>query len=505
MTATETDNRTLAERLRTYAASPAAFRADLRIDSTPPAQLGDIIEGWQSLGFEALDPAWKRLAGQHCQVPFTRAYFERGRGHSKTSDLAVQSLWTLAFSFKRLTGVAAAADMDQGRLLRDAIDKLVDLNPWLRNLVEVNRYAIVNPRTKSSLEILSADVASSWGHLPDFIVCDELTHWQRPELWHSLVSSSAKRPGCVLIIISNAGMNMGTGWQWHVREAARTGEGWYFHSLDGPQASWISEATLAEQRRLLPAVTYSRLWLNQWSTGAGDALDPADIDAALSHGIQQLDGPEPDYGYAAGLDLGLKRDSAALVVVGRHGGTGRYRLARVWTWKPTASRGVNLAEVEQTIIAAHEQFHFTVGLADPWQGSYLIDRVKAAGVPFELHPFSEPNLDTVARHVVNEFTQRNVALFDHERLTAELHQTSVVEKTSGKLRLQWPRGEHGHGDTATAFALALTAAKSAKSWHGGRFAFVAPAPGTPGHAEWQARIHQRTQQLLARCPGTFIP
>jgi hypothetical protein len=56
-----------------------------------------------------------------------------------------------------------------------------------------------------------------------------------------------------------------------------------------------------------------------------------------------------------------------------------------------------------------------------------------------------------------------VALFDHHRLLTELRQMRVVEKSSGKLRLEHPRDEHGHGDAATAFALALLAARDART------------------------------------------
>jgi phage terminase large subunit-like protein len=477
MTTTATAAHDLAARLRAYARDPAAFRADLRIDTGAgePVRFGDVAETWQRADFTALDHAWRRLAGHRVDAPVTRAYLERGRGHSKTSDLAVMVTWALAFSPRRLTGVAGAADLDQSRLLRDAIDRLIDANPWLRQLLDVQRYAVENPRTKSRLEILSADAASSYGHLVDFVVCDELCHWPRPDLWYSLFSASAKTAGCVLCIISNAGTGAGTSWQWHVREGARTGPGWHFHSLDGPQASWISPQTLAEQRRMLPAVAFARLWLNRWSTGAGDTLDPSDIDAALSHGIDQLEAPEAGYAYAAGLDLGLRHDAAAFVIVGRHVATGRYRLARVWGWRPSAVRAVDLADVETAIIDAHRAFRFGVGFADPWQGDYLVSRLRAAGVPFELHPFSEPNLDAMARHFVNQFTERNVWLFDHPFLTAELGQTGILEKTSGKLRLEWPRSEHGHGDHATAFALALAAAKMTLGTVPGRQDIVAAA------------------------------
>jgi hypothetical protein len=51
-----------------------------------------------------------------------------------------------------------------------------------------------------------------------------------------------------------------------------------------------------------------------------------------------------------------------------------------------------LAEVEAGIVEAHERFRFTVGLVDPWQGDYLVSRLNAAGVPFDLHPFTYQTL-----------------------------------------------------------------------------------------------------------------
>ena len=62
----------LGQRLRRFATDPAAFREELVIDSSPSAKLGDVIEPWQAEDFEALDPAWRRLAGQRCEPEFTR-------------------------------------------------------------------------------------------------------------------------------------------------------------------------------------------------------------------------------------------------------------------------------------------------------------------------------------------------------------------------------------------------------------------------------------------------
>ncbi len=445
--------------LQRMAQDPAVFRQHLRID----ADVGPTPfrpDPWQAADFQATDPAWRRVAGQSVEGGLNRAYMERARGHSKTGDLAMMTTWALAFSPRRLSGVAGAADRDQAQLLRHAIDRLAATNPWLRSLLDVQQWRVVNTKTGSELTILSCDAPTSYGLTPDFIAIDELTHWKSRDLWDSLISAAAKRARCLVVVISNAGLGIGESWQWKAREACRTDAAWYFSRLDGPRASWITADRLAEQRRLLPGSAYARLWLNEWQSGLGDALEEACIAAALAKGVEQQSGKESGWRYGAGLDLGLKKDRSAFVIVGQHRATGRYRLARVWTWRPTKRRKVDLGEVEAQIIDAHRAFHFEDGLCDPWQGDYLASRLKTAGVPMELHPLSGPNWDALTRHTVNQFTEGNVALYDHPLLLRGLRAMTVVEKTDGKLKLEFPDSDGGHCDEAMAFVLGMMAAKA---------------------------------------------
>ena len=135
----------------------------------------------------------------------------------------------------------------------------------------------------------------------------------------------------------------------------------------------------------------------------------------------------------------------------------------MWSWRPTATRKVDLPDVERTVSDAHRQFQFTTGLCDPWQGDLLITRLNREGVPLESYPFTAPTHDAMARHLLAVFTDRIVELYDHPHLIRELQQMRVKEKTSGRLQIDHPRTSQGHGDHATAFTLALLAAKDAGS------------------------------------------
>ena len=104
----------------------------------------------------------------------------------------------------------------------------------------------MNSHTGSELRIISSDAPSSYGILCDFIVCDEVVHWARRDLWDSLLSTAGKRSRCVLVVITNAGFR--ESWQFKLRESIRDDAAWYFSRLDGPTASWITDEALDEQR-----------------------------------------------------------------------------------------------------------------------------------------------------------------------------------------------------------------------------------------------------------------
>ncbi|MDZ4685730.1 MAG: terminase large subunit, partial [Planctomycetaceae bacterium] len=272
-----------------------------------------------------MDAAWLALAGRD-EVTRTlgasgsllrRAYIERPRGHSKTTDTAVQLAWILQAATSKVTGVAAAADQDQAAIIHRAVADLVRHNPDLCRDLDVLKWSIRNRRTGSELQVITSDVSSSWGQLPDFVICDELCHWPSPDLWHSLCSSAAKKPQALLIVLTNAGV--GTGWQWEVREAARTSPDWHFSTLAGSQAPWITAATLAEQRRLLPPAVYARLWDNVWQHSDGEFVTLAEAEACRDEALSIKDRGRPQFEYVAAVDYAEKHDRTVGVVVHREG------------------------------------------------------------------------------------------------------------------------------------------------------------------------------------------
>jgi hypothetical protein len=188
--------------------------------------------------------------------------------------------------------------------------------------------------------------------LPDFVICDELSHWPGPELWYSLLSSAAKKPSCVLVVLTNAGV--GRSWAWEVRENASRSPDWYFSSLDGPHASWITQQSLDEQQAMLPPAVYERLWLNRWQHSDGEFVSLAEAEACIDPELQRANSGQLGIDYIAAIDYAEKRDFTVGVICHREGE--RIVIDRMDVVRPSPLHPTPTAWVDHWVEQAASQF-----------------------------------------------------------------------------------------------------------------------------------------------------
>jgi phage terminase large subunit-like protein len=447
------------EGMRRMQQDPKFFRGCLRVSTGArrSSNLGEILEPWQEKDFIAMDPAWAALVTSSEDVPTRRAYLERPRGHSKTTDLAVMAAWALAFSPNLIQGAAAAGDREQARLMRDAINRIVRLNDWLGDFLTVTQYRVHNKHTGSFMDILASDSNTSYGLLLDFLVVDEITNWPNKgkDLWNTLFSGVAKRPNCICVVISNAGLGRGSSWQWRARESARKGNDWHFSRIDGAQASWITQKELEEQQDMLPPATYSRLWENEWQVEEGNALPQAQVEAAIVR-----KGPIPQYEtetepYVAGLDLGAKHDHCGLVVLSLDVPKMGFRLAEVNWWDPKEYGGdILFARVRDKCLDVNRRYSLQGIMYDKWQCKPMAESLAVAGVRMYEFRDTPKVLNHMALSVLDVFRNSRIELYRDEHLIRDLYRISVVERSHGH-KIEAPRDEYGHADRAMAMFLAM--------------------------------------------------
>ena len=430
------------------------------------------LDGWQRADYEAADPGWLRMVTGQGEGKL-RFYFERPRGHSKTTDQAVMAGWALYASTRPLVGIAAAGKKDQAKLLRDGLACLVRQNDWLAESIEVNNYQAINRRTGSKLDIISSEEKTNYGHTPDFVVVDELTVWPGRGLWDALFSAAAKKPSCLFLVISNAGYGKGTSWQWKLREKCRAHPSWHFSRLDGPQASWITEENLAEQQSLLLGQEYQRVWLNTWTVESGDCIAASDVDACtVCRGpvTSFTDHLEP---FIAGLDLAIKKHHAALVVLGVNSRLGKVQVVECRSWDPKKfpNGEISLSEVHEAVRDARRRYKLWTLCYDPTQAAYMIQMLRQdaernpslAMRTKEMRGTKDNSL--MAVKLVDAFKNRRIELYDDKALRNDLLRLSIIEKQHG-FSIVAPADETGHADRAMALAMALpTALEFAEDLH----------------------------------------
>ncbi len=445
----------------------------LQLSDNPEECYCNIAMPWQEDDFAALDPAWQSLAGQNIDAPIRRAYIERPRGHSKTSDMAIQILWVLLYASTSVSGIAAAADRDQAALIWEAAQRIAKLNHSICKALDFRKNIIINKETGSQLEIISSDVNSSWGQLPDFVICDELCHWEKPDIWFSLLSSAAKRPKCLLTVLTNAGV--GRDWQWDVREAARNSSQWYFSSLSGTQAPWITEETLNEQRDLLPKPIFERLWQNIWQHSDGEFVSLAEAEACRDINLKKEDRGEPNQHYIAAIDYAEKHDYTAAVLL-HHDGT-RIVIDRMDVIVPQSDSPVPVQWVEDWMTNVAKNFQNITFIIDEYQ---LLGTIQKLSSKYKIQRFdfgAGKGNHALAVNLRRLIIHREIAWYkgcgqlesttERDDLETELASLLLKQSASGRVRIDHLKSKQHHDDRAFvvgAAALHLVTTKPSQEW-----------------------------------------
>ena len=474
-----------AAQINSYRSSPKAFRNDAIIKTGRKfVRRGPVVNDWQLHDEEALDPAWIALSNPSAPAATTRfAYWERGRSHSKTGDGMLSALHPLTFSRRKLRGICAAGDQDQASFLLQAAATYLEAMPWLESRLVIQRNVALNPKTGSRLTALASDAPTSFGHLCDFIILDELSMWSDAgeQLWNSLYSAAEKTSHTILLVISNAGCGMGEpggrggSWQWRVREMARLSPDWYFHSTPGRSATWLTPKSFERQREALPEIEYERLVENRWTSGYSNLLPAERIDAAIIPHTNlhlpppgPMTGSEPGWVFVAGYDGAISHDKATLVAVAKRGS--ELRLANTWSWSAEGGGEISQSEVASTIIEAHRRYRFAKVAADPHDASGIVQHCQNQRVPIDKKHQTGAVLIDQATAVLEAFKSHTFRMYRHEELLYDLRHARIESRSYG-YRIVSDRNRFGHGDHLTALSIALSEARGIeangnRSWGG---------------------------------------
>jgi Phage Terminase len=389
-----------------------------------------------------------------------RHYWLRARGRSKTFDagaatLAVMLAGGLAAGDEMY---AAAAGRDQAALIARKIRGISERTPELRGAIEVHNYRLATPRSGVQLDVVSADLSTSWGRTPRWLFIDELPSHERGEIAQtfveSLLTSLPKRADSQCLAVGTP--SSPSHWAYGLWETAEADPLWRTSLVSGP-APWQDPAELQSERRRLPESLWRRLFLCEWCE-ADDALADAGAVAECIRHDGPLD-PQPGVRYVVAFDLSTVSDHTAVLVAHvEEAGTGRMVVVdRLAAWKPSKAHPVDMAAVEAYVAESAREYNGAAIHGDPWQAVSMVQRLRQHHQVTEV-TFSAGANSRRAQQLLRLIRDRALDLPDDPDLRRELLSLRLTEGSSpGVLKLTAESGTVGHFDRVTALMIASEA------------------------------------------------
>lgn len=370
--------RAVADRLLSHYSKESLryYLQHVMIASEPAARpFGEVAEPWQRDILRAKIPAIEYVAGINPDYFDTKT--SKGgplsfmtilpRGHDKSSLEGRLTSWLITSSRKYVPAYIVASDMDQGRLILDAMHVEAKLNPWLYEQLTFTKKRVDGPT--GFVEVLPADAGSAYGLRGRFYIFDEWTHWKNESMSTAVLSGSEKIPGSVVVILSNAGL-LGS-WQHQQRQIAEDDADWVVFDKPGQLATWMSPERVAKKARMLPPMEAKRVFGNVWIDPAAESgyLLPTEVDACATLGramnlMYRLRREPGVSNYVAACDYGARKDRC-VCVVGHMGKDGTVIVDRMDVFQGTPASPIHPGTVATWCAQVKAAFSPRLFVVDP--------------------------------------------------------------------------------------------------------------------------------------------
>lgn len=388
-----------------------------------------------------------------------RALIGIARKNGKSALIASLVLEQLVLGVNGGQIYSAAADKEQARIIFKTVKKMIELEPELKEILEVYQNTIYNPMTGSVYRALSSDAYTKEGLNSTFIVIDELHAQPNRELYDVLSLSMGAREQPMLVAITTAGTKYDSSGKDSVcysmyNRGIQIAKGeiedpsFFFAWYQGDEKlnykdpeNWIlanpsmgdilSIEDMQSAVLLTPETEFKTKRLNLW-TEAGQSWINSDLWDALELSNRQI---IPGESCIIGFDGAFSNDSTA--VVGWFLGGEKPHLKVLGLWEIPERDApldwhVDVAEVEATIVdwCRNKGVQVNEVVFDParWQRTFMV--LEEEGLPVVSYPNSAermvPSTQRFYEAVVN-------GSFTHEgdpRLNK--HVANAVTKTSSR-------------------------------------------------------------------------
>jgi len=388
-----------------------------------------------------------------------RALIGVSRKNGKSALIAALVLEQLVLGVNGGQIYSAAADKEQARIIFKTVKKMIELEPELKDILEVYQNTIYNPLTGSVYRALSSEAYTKEGLNSTFIVIDELHAQPNRELYDVLSLSTGAREEPLLVAITTAGSKYDSNgkdsvcydmynrgiqiakgeikddtfffawWQGSDKLNYKEYENW---SLANPSLGDIlSVEDMESAVRLTPENEFKTKRLNMW-VSTGQAWIPSDAWNALTlKNRGKIQGEE----VVLAFDGSFSNDATA--IIGWYLGGDKPHLKIVGLWEipevdPDPMWTVPIAEVEKTLIDEYRSTDTkTIEICfDParWARTFMI--LEEEGMPVISYPNSAERMCPATQRFYEAVMNQSFTHDGDPRLAR--HIANCVTKTSSR-------------------------------------------------------------------------
>ena len=403
------------DRLARYVNDPAGF-AEALVDP----ETGKPFE---------LYPAQRRFLeeaftlNQEGRLPYPELVFSAPKKSGKTAMAAIALLYVVrVIGGRNAEGYTLANDLEQsvGRVFQAAV-KIIDASPLLRGTAKTTTEKITFA-DGATITALASDYAGAAGSNPSITVFDELwayTSERSRRLWDEMVPVPTRKVS-VRLTVTYAGFE---------GESALL-EGLYKRGLSAeqiasrlfrdegllmfwshePVAPWQTSEWLEQMRSQLRPSAFTRMILNQFTTGESSFIEMEWWDACVNQELTPVL-EDTDLPICVGVDASVKRDSTAIVAVTGDFETSRVRLVSHRIFQPSPDDPLNFEAVEETVLDLARRFSVVTVLFDPYQFVSSAQRLEGAGIPMEEYPQTLDRLTATSSYLYELIKGRNLEVY----------------------------------------------------------------------------------------------
>lgn len=331
------------------------------------------------------------------------------RGQGKSTEMAALGVWAtfdINATGEPQVPIMATTVAQAQRAVYDVACKMVNAEPLLSErsitYTAISAAKIVVGYNGGTMFPIANDVDGLQGLDPTLAIVDEIG-FQPLESWTAMVLASGKRASSLVVGVGTPGLEREHNALWHLRSAyldGRTPPGFSFTEYAAPEncdvrdrKAWhIANPALAAGYQAIDALetavemspeSHFRVFhLGQWRDGIDNWLgqDGQKIWDALTARYELRDGA-PTW---VGLDVGLKRDSTALII-GQRRPTGQlHTVAKIWM--PAEGNAIDITDIMAYIRELDSRYELIELAFDPRLFELPAQQLADEGIPMVEFP-----------------------------------------------------------------------------------------------------------------------